>query len=156
MLKSEWNCPVAVFGTAVILFLLMLQQTGEALAASPPQPGPPIPCISAALALTSTSQELACEVHNVGTATHNVTVDLRNGSNHSVNNLTFSIPPGSNGNVGSLFAVSCIVTTDEGTKDALGDLGVVLEAIDTASFQVQAATEGRIFNSCAPATAPPS
>jgi hypothetical protein len=39
---------------------------------------------------------------------------------------------------------ACVVTTDEGTTDALQDLAVVLQFSSPA-----AETEGKIFNSCA-------
>jgi hypothetical protein len=152
------NLIVSFERMAVLTIVLSLMGVRAAFAAAGGFPGrptpPPPPCIATGyLQEDDTSVGCYfCSVHNVGTVSHNVTIDVRNTGNVSDNRnlIPFTLSPG-HGIVfsscpSSNFTASdaCIVTTDEGTTDALQDLAVVLQFSSPAGE-----TEGKIFNSCA-------
>jgi hypothetical protein len=144
---------------AVLTFVLSLLGVGEVFAAVGGVPGrptpPPPPCISTGLLQEDDTSvgTYFCSVRNVGTVSHAVTIDVRDAGNLTESGtavpltlapghgIVLSAPPTRN------FTASdaCVVTTDEGTTDALQDLAVVLQFSSPA-----AETEGKIFNSCAP------
>jgi hypothetical protein len=169
MSKSTRRCLMAAFGgTISFVLLLLMSLTRLAFAAEGgipgPPPPPPAPCISTALLLgvqtsaTQNSTLFACTVRNAGVHAHHVTIDLRDETNvsrgsplvqqlpsgDSATGLAFGVVPA----VG-LFGLACVVTTDEGTTDALNDLKVVLQASDSVTRATEGETEGTILSSCA-------
>jgi hypothetical protein len=162
MLKSFCKSPIVSFEKiAVSTLVLSLMCVGAAFAAVGGVPGrptpPPPPCISTGFLQEDDTSVgcYFCSVHNVGAVSHNVTVDVRD-----VGNLTDErnlLPTALAAGHGIVFSFcpprdftasdACVVTTDEGTTDALQDLAVVLQFSSPA-----AETEGKIFNSCAPSS----
>jgi hypothetical protein len=144
---------------AVLTLILSLLGGGAAFAAAGGIPGPPHftppppPCISTGF-LEENDTSVGCyfcSVRNVGGTSHNATIDFRDAGNLTDNATTIPLLPGHGIVVSSCpprgFTASdaCLVSTDEGTTDALQDLAVVLQFSTPASE-----TEGKIFNSCAP------
>jgi hypothetical protein len=145
---------------AVLTLVLSLLGVGAAFAAAGGIPGPPHvtppppPCISTGILEEDgpAASCYFCSVRNVGLVSHNVTVDVRNAGNFTESGtIPLTVAPGHGLVVASCTTANvtasnaCVVTTDEGTTDALQDLAVVLQ------FESPAAeTEGKIFNSCAP------
>jgi len=159
MLKSFGKGLVVSFEKiAVLTLVLSLISVRAAFAAAGGIPGrptpPPPPCISTGFLQEDDTSVgcYFCSVRNVGAVSHNVTVDIRDAGNltDERNLLPSTLAPG-HGIVFSFcpsrnFTASdaCIVTTDDGTTDALQDLAVVLQFSSPA-----AETEGKIANSCA-------
>ena len=160
MLKSFCKSLIASFEKIAVLTLtLSLMGAGAAFAAAGGVPGrptlPPPPCISTGILAENgfeTGGCYFCNVRNVGITSHTVGVEVRDQLNLIEGGtiplplaagqgiVVSSCPPA---NVTSSNA--CVVTTEEGTTDALGDLAVVLQFSTPASE-----TEGKVFNSCAP------
>ena len=147
---------------AVLALLLSLLGVQSAFARIGGIPGPPPPpCISTGILSEngSTTGSYSCYVRNVGVVSHNVTLRIVNTSNHAVsgNRTPISLAPGKATGVGFTppsnrpSAEACVVTTDEGTTDALSDLAVVMQFSDPSGE-----TEGEIVNSCARPVLPPS
>jgi hypothetical protein len=162
MIRSFFKSPmVSLEKIAVLTLMLSLIGVGAAFAAAGGVPGrptpPPPPCISTGyLQEDDTSVgSYFCSVRNVGATSHKVTVDFRDAANLTdERNLTpitlapghgivFDFPP----HMGFTASDACVVTTDEGTTDALQDLAVVLQFSSPVGE-----TEGKIFNSCAPSS----
>src|SRR5215469_15669947 len=126
-----------------------------------PPPPPPPPCITTATLQENgfTTGSYICSVRNGGVVSHNVTIRLVNIVNgaDSGNRLPTVLAPGKTTSEGfsppsnQTSAEACVVTTDEGTTDALSDLVVVLQFSDPAGE-----TEGKIINSCASPVLPPT
>jgi len=153
------NLIVSLERLAVLVIVLSLMGVRAAFAAAGGFPGrptpPPPPCISTGyLQEDDTSVGCYfCSVRNAGAGNHHVTIDVRNTANFtesrnlvpftllSGHGVVFSSCPSSN----STASDACVVTTDEGTTDALQDLAVVLQFSAPAGE-----AEGKIFNSCAP------
>ena len=139
--------------TAALAFVVLLLRSPVVLAARNGIPGPPPPpqppCISTAT-LFQTSEatiDLRCVVRNVGVTPHTVTAEFRDDTNLLQGGNTELLLPGESLTAGEPVASNlraCVVTTAEGTTDALGDLAVVLQAGPLE-------TEGKIFQQCAPA-----
>ena len=161
MVKSFCKSLVASFEKiAVLTLVLSMLGVGVAFAAAGGIPGPPIvtppppPCIATGI-IQEDDTSLGCyfcNVRNVGTVSHNVAVDVRNTGNFTESGtIPLPLAPGHGIVVsacptrGFTASDACIVTTDEGTTDALHDLTVVFQFSSPA-----AETEGKIFNSCAP------
>jgi hypothetical protein len=152
----------SIFALAAVLSVAaasLALGAGAAFAAVGGLPGPPhvtpvSPCISTGFLQEDDTSigSFSCSVRNVGVVSHNVTIDIRDGGNltdggfaHSV-----SLAPGH----GTLLSFSphkdftafdaCVVTTDEGTTDALQDLRVVMQFSSPTGE-----TEGTIFGACA-------
>jgi hypothetical protein len=149
---------------SLLLLSLWLLRAQPVLADRPPGVGPAphlhaVPCISTGLIFTVNAA--FCFVRNVGVVSHNATSELRNGGNQIVKSSPLSLGPGE-GVIGAIAyvsdesAVACILTTDEGTTDALKDVAVVLQVFDK-SGGAAGETEGQIFQECAPSSgkAPP-
>jgi hypothetical protein len=163
MLKSAGKSLIVSFEKiAVLTLVLSLMGVQAAFSAAGGIPGPPIvtppppPCISTGfLAEVQTDTSVGCYtcyVRNVGTVSHNVSTDIRDAGNLTDSGtIPLTVAPGHS--TGATFCPSanntasdaCVVTTDEGTTDALQDLAVVLQ-FDSPAGE----TEGKIFNSCAP------
>ena len=153
---------ISVEQIAAFTLILSLLGVRSAFARAGGIPGPPPPpCIT-----TSTLQEngfttgsYICSVRNGGVVSHNVTIRLVNIVNgaDSGNRLPTVLAPGKTTSEGfsppsnQTSAEACVVTTDEGTTDALSDLVVVLQFSDPAGE-----TEGKIINSCASPVLPPT
>jgi hypothetical protein len=126
-----------------------------------PPPPPPPPCITTATLQENgfTTGSYICSVRNGGVVSHNVTIRIVNTGNDADNgNRTpVLLAPGKTTSEGfsppsdQTSADACVVTTDEGTTDALSDLVVVLQFSDPAGE-----TEGKIINSCASPILPPT
>jgi hypothetical protein len=163
MLKSAGKSLIVSFEKITVLTLVLsLMGAGSAFAAAGGIPGPPHvtppqpPCVS-----TGPLQEddtsvgcYSCNVRNVGTTSHNVTIDVRDTGNLTASGtVPLPLAPGHGIVVSSCptrnFTASdaCVVTTEEGTTDALEDLAVVMQFSSPAGE-----TEGKIFNSCAPSS----
>ena len=160
MLKSAGKTLLISFEKITVLtVILSLISAGAAFAAAGGIPGrptpPPPPCIATGLIEESNFDAVGCylcNVRNVGATSHQVTIDIRDTGNltDSANIAPITLAPGHT----SLFSFcppdnqtsgdACVVTTVEGTTDALEDLAVVLQFSTPASE-----TEGKIFNSCA-------
>jgi len=161
MLKSSGKSLIDSFEKITVLTLVLsLVSAGSAFAAAGGVPGrptpPPPPCISTGFLAEVQSDTsvgcYTCYVRNVGVVSHNVSTDIRNAGNFSDSaTIPLPVPPGHS--TGATFCPAanntasdaCVVTTDEGTTDALQDLAVVLQ-FDSPAGE----TEGKIFNSCAP------
>ena len=159
MLKSVRRSLIVFEKITVLTLVLSILGVGSAFAAAGGIPGPPIfippppPCISTGF-LQEDDTSLGCYfcgVRNVGTTTHKVSVDVRDTGNLTESGtIPLPLAPGHGIVVsacptrGFTASDACIVTTDEGTTDALQDLAVVLQFSSPA-----AETEGKIFNSCA-------
>ena len=162
MLKSAGHGLVVSFEKiTVVTLVLSLMGAGSAFAAAGGVPGrptpPPPPCISTGFLQEDDTSvgSYFCSVRNVGGTSHQVTVDFRNAGNltdeRNISPITlapghgivFDFPP----HAGFTASDACVVTTDEGTTDALQDLAVVLQFSSPAGE-----TEGKIFNSCAPSS----
>jgi hypothetical protein len=159
---------------ALIVLVLLLLRAHVVLAEQGGIPGPPPvpvplpPCISTAPLDTPVSSFYLCTVRNIGPAAHTVTIAIRDNSNVDVTvKAPVTLTPGTSTNLtspvtGTESQLSCVVTTAEGTTDALQDLAVVLQ------IELQAKTgegivglpsgetEGNVFPQCAPATTPPT
>jgi hypothetical protein len=162
MIRSFLKGPMVSFEKiAALTLVLSLMGVQAAFSAVGGIPGPPIvtppppPCISTGLLAevqTDTSVGCyTCYVRNVGTVSHNVSTDIRDAGNLTDSGtIPLTVAPGHS--TGATFCPSanntasdaCVVTTDEGTTDALQDLAVVLQ-FDSPAGE----TEGKIFNSCA-------
>jgi len=161
MLKSTGKSLIISFEKITVLTLVLsltgVQAVFAAAGGFPGRPTPPPPpCISTGFIQESNFDAVGCyycNVRNVGATSHSVTIDIRDNENltDSANILPIVLAPGQ----GSIYSFcppdnqtsgdACVVTTVEGTTDALGDLAVVLQFSTPASE-----TEGKIFNSCAP------
>jgi hypothetical protein len=151
----------------IIVLALVLSQLGVRSAFAraggipgfPPPPQPP--CITTATLQENgfTSGSYICSVRNAGVVSHQVTIRIVNTGNgaDSGNRTPVSLAPGKTTSEGfsppsnQTSADACVVTTNEGTTDALSDLAVVLQFSDPAGE-----TEGEIINSCASPVLPPS
>jgi len=147
--------------TAALMLVLLALGTHVALAAvggvpgppnhvpGPPPPPPP-PCISTAPLFAP--DHSICWVRNVGVAAHFVRIDIRHAGNVILDTYSKLLAPGifDGLRVEISNAVSCVVTTGEGTTNALEDLAVELQAFTTSTGHA-GETEGRIFQQCAPA-----
>ena len=147
---------------ALLTLALFMLDIEAAFAAAGGVPGPPtvtpvFPCISTGLLQENDTRtgSFFCSVRNVGVASHNVRIDIIDGVNLIDAGFASSVALapghgtiltfGPNPNFTAFDA--CVVTTDEGTIDALQDLRVVMQF----SFVSPAGeTEGEIFNACAP------
>lgn len=123
-----------------------------------PTPPPP-PCISTGT--LASDYNLFCSVHNVGIVAHTVTLEFRLIDNTTLGANNYALLPGQSIYIiqGTAAVESCVATSSEGTVDALQDLAVVEQALPNPSISpnTTAATDGKIFNSCAPPTTrPPS
>ena len=144
---------------AGLILAVLLLGTHVALAAVggvPGSPGripgpPPPPCISTAPIFAPNHS--ICWVRNVGVAAHFVRIDIRQAGNLTLDTLLEVIAPGKFDGlrIDVSNAVSCVVTTDEGTTNALEDLAVDLQVFTTSTGHA-GETEGRMFQQCAPAT----
>ena len=163
MIRSFLKGPmVSLEKIAVLTLVLSLMGVGSAFAAAGGVPGPPHvtppppPCISTGFLAEVQSDTsvgcYTCYVRNVGVVSHNVSTDIRNAGNFTDSaTIPPAVAPGHS--TGATFCPAanntasdaCVVTTDEGTTDALKDLAVVLQ-FDSPAGE----TEGKIFNSCAP------
>ena len=124
-------------------------------------PPPPPPCITTATLQENgfTSGSYICSVRNGGAVSHHVTIRIVNTGNgaDSGNRTPVSLAPGKTTSEGfsppsnQTSGEACVVTTDEGTTEALSDLAVVLQFSDPAGE-----TEGEVINSCATPVLPPS
>jgi len=144
---------------AFLTLVLSTMGVGAAFGAVGGVPGPPpvkpvSPCISTGfLGKSGATGSYLCSVRNVGLVSHNVTIDIRDQGNLTDNANASPTPlaPGHGTGVGFsppenvTASDACVVTTDEGTTDALEDLRVVMEFSSPATE-----TEGEIFTSCAP------
>ena len=159
MLKSAGKSVIASFEKITVLTLILsLIGAGAAFAAAGGFPGrpipPPPPCISTGFLAENgfeTGGCYFCGVRNVGVTSHTVAVEVRDQLNFIEGGtipqplaagqgiVVSSCPPAN-----QTSSDACVVTTDEGTTDALGDLAVVLQFSTPAGE-----TEGKIFNSCA-------
>jgi len=162
------NCKrrISLAGTVLVITLILLPHSVRGAGPTPPPgrppnlPLPPGPCISTGLLFNSPF--VFCTVRNAGTVPHNVTIDVRDDRNFSLSyrgNATESLDPGtSNGIIATPPAgmVACVVTTDEGTPDALKDLSVVLFNSGGDNGSPTADTAGQIFQKCAPSNGPSS
>ncbi len=156
----EHCCVRALGRTAILALVLLLSQAEVVLAARGGIPGPPPPpCISAGP--ISVSGCFACLVRNVSNVNHFVTAQLVDPANNAIN--TFSslhgiLAPGTTEFIEAcptLTLHSCVVTTEEGTPDALQDLAVVLQTLNAERTLPLGQTEGKIYQQCAPAKLPP-
>lgn len=159
MLKSFRKSLIVSFEKITVLTVIFsLMGGGAAFAAAGGFPGrptpPPPPCISTGF-LAENGFEAGgcyfCNVRNVGVTSHTVAVEVRDQLNFIEGGtipqplaagqgiIVSSCPPAN-----QTSSDACVVTTDEGTTDALGDLAVVLQFSTPAGE-----TEGKIFNSCA-------
>jgi hypothetical protein len=154
------NLIVLIEKITVLTLVLSMLGVGSAFAAAGGIPGPPIfippppPCISTGILQEDDASVgcYFCNVRNVGTTSHKVSVDVRDTGNVTQSGtVPLPLAPGHGIVVSACpqnrnFTASnaCIVTTDEGTTDALRDLAVVFQFSSPA-----AETEGKIFNSCA-------
>jgi hypothetical protein len=151
---------VSLERVAVLTLALSMLGAGVAFASAGGIPGPPIvtppppPCIATGIIQEDDTSVgcYFCNVRNVGTVSHNVAVDVRNTGNFTESGtIPLPLAPGHGIVVsacptrGFTASNACVVTTDEGTTDALQDLAVVFQYSSPA-----AETEGKIFNSCAP------
>ncbi len=150
---------------AVLTLVLSLSGVRSAFARAGgvpgPPPPPPPPCITTATLQENgfTTGSYICSVRNGGVVGHNVTIRIVNTGNgaDSGNRTPVSLPPGKTTSEGfsppgdQTSAEACVVTTDEGTTDALSDLAVVMQFSDPAGE-----TEGKIINSCASPVLPPT
>ena len=162
MLKSAGKILIGSFEKiAVFTFVLSLLGVGETFAAAGGVPGrptpPPPPCISTGFLQEDDTSvgSYFCGVRNVGGTSHKVTVDFRDAGNLTDernlspitlapgHGIVFDFPP----HMGFTASDACVVTTDEGTTDALQDLAVALQFSSPAGE-----TEGKIYNSCAPSS----
>lgn len=173
MLKSLGKSPIVSLEVIIVL-TLVLSLTGvrAAFSAAGGVPGrptpPPPPCISTGPIFEFPAGCYSCQVRNISANTLGATIDLRNEENQTEQTTPPTLlSPGrsiitgfcSNG----FLSVSCVVTTLEGTTDALGDLAVVEQyapgaptnegGIFTTSSS-SAETEGKIFNACVPSAGP--
>lgn len=164
MIRSRFKSPMVSFEKVAVLTLVALSLMGirAAFAASGGVPGPPHvtppppPCISTGFLAEVQSDTsvgcYTCTVRNVGTVSHNVSTDIRDAVNLT-ESATIPLPVAPGHSTGATACPSanttasdaCVVTTDEGTTDALQDLAVTLQ-FDSPAGE----TEGKIFNSCAP------
>lgn len=163
-MRTSTSGRLVLLPAKILIAALMLLQAAAVLAAPPtgptgphgppPPPTPPQPCISTGL--IAFAPVVFCTVRNVGVVTHNVTMDVRDEDNLSAGfsgNATPSLGPGtSNFIVASSisFQEACVVTTDEGTPDALADLSVVLYYVTGNEGNPTSETAGQIFKKCAP------
>ena len=162
MLKSFCKSLIVSFEKIVVLTLILsLMGVKAAFSAAGGVPGrptpPPPPCISTGFLQEDDTSvgSYFCSVRNVGGTSHKVTVDFRDAGNltdeSNISPITlapghgivFDFPP----HAGFTASDACVVTTDEGTTDALQDLAVVLQFSSPAGE-----TEGKIYNSCAPSS----
>jgi len=161
MRESFRKSRIVSFETITVLTLtLSLMGAGAAFAAAGGIPGPPHfvppppPCISTGLLAENGFENggcYFCNVRNVGITSHTVGVEVRDQLNFIEGGtipqplaagqgiIVSSCPPAN-----QTSSDACVVTTDEGTTDALRDLAVVLQFSAPAGE-----TEGKIFNSCA-------
>lgn len=160
-LKSAGKSLMVSFEKIAVLTLgLSLLGAGAAFAAAGGVPGrptpPPPPCVSTGFLQDPGTEGSCyiCTVRNVGTASHNVSTEIRDAGNLTDSGtIPLTVAPGQA--TGTEFCPhpdftasdACVVATDEGTTDALQDLAVVLQFSSPA-----AETEGKIFNSCAPSS----
>ena len=145
--------------TAGLVLVVLLLETHVVLAAiggipgpGDHVPGPPSPpCISTAPIFAPNHS--ICWVRNVGVGSHFVRIDIRGAGNLTLDTLSELLAPGvfDGLRVDVSNAVSCVVTTDEGTTKALEDLAVELQVFTTSTGHA-GETEGRMFQQCAPAT----
>jgi len=157
---------------ALALPLLLLRADVVLAAVGPPFP-PPVPfsqppCISTGTLDTPANSFYLCTVRNIGPAAHTVTIAIRDNSNVNVSDkASVTLAPGTSTNLtspvfGTQSQLSCVVTTAEGTTDALQDLAVVLQIELQSSTNLgiiglpSGETEGNVFPQCAPATTPPT
>jgi hypothetical protein len=162
MLQSFCKSLIVSFEKIVVLTLILsLMGVRAAFAAAGGVPGrptpPPPPCISTGFLQEDDTSvgSYFCGVRNVGGTSHNVTVDFRDAGNltDERNRTPITLAPGHgivldfSPHVGFTASDACVVTTDEGTTDALQDLAVVLQFSSPAGE-----TEGKIYNSCAPSS----
>jgi len=162
MLKSAGHGLVVSFEKITVLTLILsLVGVRAALAAAGGVPGrptpPPPPCISTGFLQEDDTSvgSYFCSVRNVGATSHQVTVDFRDAGNltDERNLVPITLAPGHgivfdfSPHVGFTASDSCVVTTAEGTTDALQDLAVVLQFSSPAGE-----TEGKVYNSCAPSS----
>jgi hypothetical protein len=162
MLQSFCKGQIVSFEKIVVLTLILsLMGVRAAFAAAGGVPGrptpPPPPCISTGFLQEDDTSvgSYFCSVRNVGAVSHNVTIDVRDAGNltDNRNRFPFTLAPGHgivfdfSPHMGFTASDACIVTTDEGTTDALQDLAVVLQFSSPAGE-----TEGKIYNSCAPSS----
>jgi hypothetical protein len=91
---------------------------------------------------------------------HSITVRWVQCNNVSLKSESLVINPGTNffGVDNTSDCEACVVTSSEGTVDALQDLLLVQQVIPLilSGSADSAATEGKIFKSCAPPVIPPS
>ena len=163
MISSFGKCLAVSFKKIAVLALTLSLMSAQVVFASsggvpgPPHvTAPPPPCISTAfLAEVQTDSSVGCytcTVRNVGTVSHNVSTDIRDAVNLT-ESATIPLPVAPGHSTGATACPpanttasdACVVTTDEGTTDALQDLAVTLQ-FDSPSGE----TAGKIFNSCAP------
>ena len=175
MLKSFRKRTLVSFANiAVITLVLSLLSVRAVFAAAGGIPGrptpPPPPCISTGPIFEFPAGCYSCQVRNVGTINHGATIDLRNEENQSEQTTPpVFLSPGRSIITafcgGGFLSVSCVVTTQAGTTDDLGDLAVVEQyapgrpsepnGIFVTSTSASE-TEGKSFNSCAPSSGPAS
>lgn len=142
-------------GTTTVLAILVLLLETRVLAAQVGIPGPPQPpCIATAPLdnplLTVEGNTYWCFVRNVGVATRNVSIDIRD-ELQTEGFDTFTLTPGKVGNTiaGHFTPMSCVVRSAEGTTDSLQDLMVVLQ-IEATNGAPLGEEKGKFFQQCPP------
>jgi len=152
---------------AIFVLAISTLSAGKAFAMAGGIPGPPVvtppppPCITTATLQENgfTTGSYDCSVRNGGVVSHKVTIRIVNIDNGAVsgNRTPVLLAPGKTTDEGfsppsnQTSAEACVVTTDEGTTDALSDLVIVLQFTDPAGE-----TEGKIIDSCASPVLPPT
>lgn len=178
MRKSSGKLSNPLWKVFFLALAIMMPGAGHIFAAQLPFPIPPIfvppppPCISTGAIFEFPGGCYACTVRNASTDNYGqtgITVELRNEFNQVQYTSTLTpLSPGETTiaefcSTPGFTTISCVVTTGVGTVGALRDFAVVeqwapgvAEGNKISTNPATAQTEGKIFNSCQPASPSPT